>query len=154
MTHISPSPPSPSPPLPLFPSSPSPPLPLTCSFLRRVWGSTRVSFPTHSATTFLVPSSTLSKWVNSTSLHRGERRESETYGSVQWLIRTNVTKRSSEVSLFQGLNCTHELFLGKEKGSLLVRCLHFRVSLERGSSFSAINSTSKDTFFPKSSSLI
>ena len=28
----------------------------------------------------------------------------------------------SEVSLFQGLNCMQELFLGKEKVSLLERC--------------------------------
>ena len=32
----------------------------------------------------------------------------------------------SEVSLFQGLNCMQELFLGKEKVSLLERCPHFR----------------------------
>ena len=34
--------------------------------------------------------------------------------------------RASEVSLFQGLNCTQELFLGKEEFSLLERCPHFR----------------------------
>ena len=40
-----------------------------------------------------------------------------------------------EVSLFQGLNCMQELFLGKEKVSILERCPHFRgvLLLERGS---------------------
>ena len=40
---------------------------------------------------------------------------------------TNGTEESvhiSEVSLFQGLNCMQELFLGKEKVSLLERCPH------------------------------
>ena len=36
---------------------------------RRVWGSTRVSLPRHSATTFLVPSSGLSKCWKRTPLH-------------------------------------------------------------------------------------
>ena len=42
---------------------------------------------------------------------------------------TNGTEESvliSEVSLFQGLNCMQELFLGKEKMSLLERCPRFR----------------------------
>ena len=41
---------------------------------------------------------------------------------------TNGTEESvniSEVSLFQRLNCMQELFFGKEKMSLLVRCPHF-----------------------------
>ena len=36
----------------------------TLSCGRRCSGSTRVSFPRHSATTFLVPSSVLSQWLN------------------------------------------------------------------------------------------
>ena len=30
------------------------------------------------------------------------------------------------MSLFEGLNCVHDLFLGKEKVSLLEKCPHFR----------------------------
>ena len=37
-----------------------------------------------------------------------------------------------EVSLFQGLNCMQELFLGKEKCPLLERCPHFRGVLREG----------------------
>ena len=37
------------------------------------------------------------------------------------------------MSLFQKLNCMQELFLGKEKVSLLERCPHFRGVLREGS---------------------
>ena len=39
---------------------------------------------------------------------------------------TEESVHISELSLFQELNCMQELFLGKEKVSLLGRCLHFR----------------------------
>ena len=48
----------------------------TRSFGNRASGSTSVSFPTHSATTFLVPSSALSKCWNRTPL---DVRRTSTY---------------------------------------------------------------------------
>ena len=51
-----------------------------------------------------------------------------------WICHTNGTEESvhiSEVSSFQGLNCMQELFLGKEKVSLLEKCPHFRGVLKR-----------------------
>ena len=51
-----------------------------------------------------------------------------------WICHTNGTEESvliSEVSLY----CTQELFLGKEKVSLLERCPHFRGVLREVSSF-------------------
>ena len=44
-------------------------------------------------------------------------------------LDTNGTEESvniSEASLFQRLNCTQELILGKEKVSILGKCPHFR----------------------------
>ena len=43
-----------------------------------------------------------------------------------WTVLGEESVHISEVSLFQGLNCMQELLLGKEKVSLLERCLHFR----------------------------
>lgn len=40
----------------------------TCSWGSNVIGSTKVSLPRHSATTFLVPSSLLSQWLNNNAL--------------------------------------------------------------------------------------
>ena len=61
-----------------------------------------------------------------------------TYVRLQWDWSnpdTSVTEESvhiSEVSSFQGLNCMQELFLVKEKVSLLERCPHFRGVLREG----------------------
>ena len=55
--------------------------------------------------------------------------------TVELNLDTNGTEESvhiSEVSLFQGLNCMQELFLGEEKVSLLERCPHFRSVLGEG----------------------
>ena len=47
-------------------------------------------------------------------------------GTQELLFGERKGVRISEVSSFQGLNCMQELFLEKEKVSLLERCPHFR----------------------------
>ena len=51
----------------------------------------------------------------------------------------------SEVSLFQGFNCMQELFLGKEKVSLLERCPHFRGVLRQYTTNEATPTTEEAT---------
>ena len=48
------------------------------------------------------------------------------YMYMQWNLSNLGQKKVSICSLFQWSNCMQELFLGKEKVSLLERCPHFR----------------------------
>ena len=67
-------------------------------------------------------------------LQKGKYRPTEIYSETP-LIRTPIGEESvliRAVSLFQGLNCMQELFLVKEKVSILKRCLHFIGCPKRG----------------------